>query len=106
MNKLIKSKQRELTALCKKFHVEELEVFGSVTRDDFSQGSDAGPSDLDFLVEFNQAGLVNYADNYFGLLSALQALFSHPIDLIVASSVSNPYFLQSIEQDRTSLYAA
>jgi len=106
MNKIILSKKQELEHLCKQFHVQTLEVFGSVTRSDFDQHPDGIGSDLDFLVEFNQAGIQNYADNYFGLLDSLQKLFNHSIDLLVTSAVKNPYFLQSIEQDRTFLYAA
>lgn len=106
MNKIILSKQQELEHLCKQFHVQALEVFGSVTRNDFDQHPDGIASDLDFLVEFNQTGLENYADNYFGFLEALQTLFNHSVDLVVTSAVKNPYFLQSIEEDRTFLYAA
>ncbi len=106
MNKIILSKQKELEGLYKTFHVQALEAFGSVTHNDFNQHSDGRVSDLDFLVEFNQTGLENYADNYFGFLDALQSLFNHSVDLVVSSSVKNPYFLQSIEQDRIFLYAA
>ena len=106
MNKIISSKQKELECLCKKYHVQILEAFGSVTRNDFGQHPDGSSSDLDFLVEFNQIGLENYADNYFGLLDALKSLFNYPVDLVVSSSIKNPYFLESLEQDRTFLYAA
>lgn len=106
MNKIIEAKQKEIEMLCRKFHVHELEVFGSVTRDDFDNSFDVSHSDIDFLVEFDQLGVENYADNYFGLLDALKDLFKQPVDLVVGSSVRNPYFLESIEQNRTFLYAA
>ncbi len=102
MNKIIKEKQKDIEVLCQKFHVQELEVFGSVTH----QGFDPSLSDIDFLVEFNPLGIANYADNYFGLLGALETLFDKPVELVVKSSISNPYFLESIERDRAFLYAA
>lgn len=102
MNEIIQDKQSQLEQLCKKFHAQRLEVFGSVARDDFNPSS----SDIDFLVEFDELGVKNYADCYFGLLEALEALFSHPVELVVISSVRNPYFLESIEKNRTLLYAA
>ena len=104
MNTIIETKQKEIEALCEAFHVQVLEVFGSVTRDDGS--FDSSKSDIDFLVEFNELGIANYADNFFGLQEALQQLFNRPVDLVVGSSVKNPYFLESIKQDREFLYAA
>ena len=102
MNKIISTKQKEIMMLCEEFHVQVLEVFGSATRDDF----ETTQSDIDFLVEFNQVGLDNYADNYFGLLSGLKDLFQQSVDLVVSSSINNPYFLESIKNDRAFLYAA
>lgn len=102
MNKIIQEKQSQLERLCKQYHAQRLEVFGSVTRDDF----DPTTSDLDFLVEFDELGVKNYADCYFGLLEALESLFSLPVELVVISSLKNPYFLQNIEKNRTLLYAA
>lgn len=102
MYKLIQDNQHQLEQLCRRFHAQRLEVFGSATRDDF----DPAISDIDFLVEFDESGLKNYADNFFGLQESLQALFNRSIELVVISSVNNPYFLQSIEKNRTVLYAA
>ena len=101
MNKIINLNKEEIKNLCRQFHVKSLEVFGSATNDSFNNDSD-----LDFLVEFDQIGIENYADSYFGLLSALKDLFKQPIDLVVSSSIKNPYFLESIEKDRAALYAA
>jgi len=69
MNKVISDKQNELEQLCHQYHIEKLELFGSAVSDNF----DPETSDIDFLVEFNSAGLEHYADNYFGLYTALQS---------------------------------
>lgn len=102
MNKIVQEKQLQLEQLCQQYHAQRLEVFGSVVRGDF----DPGTSDIDFLVEFDEVGVKNYADCYFGLLDALESLFGLPVELVVISSLKNPYFLQSIEKNRILLYAA
>ena len=92
--------QPELAALCRRFRVQRLEVFGST-----ATGTARDDSDIDLLVEFEPM-TEGYADAYFGLLSALQTLLRKPVDLVVASAIRNPYFRQSVEASRTPLYAA
>ncbi|MDR7555227.1 MAG: nucleotidyltransferase domain-containing protein [Armatimonadota bacterium] len=98
----IEQRRGELEALCRRLGVRRLEVFGSAATGEF-QGE---TSDLDFLVEFEPPIGSGYADRYFGLLEALEALFGRPVDLVVASAIKNPYFLESIEKTRVVLYAA
>lgn len=102
MNPIITSHLKAINQLCQQYKVAKLEVFGSASRSDFNVKT----SDIDFLVEFTEHGIQNYADNYFGLLTALQELFDRPVELVVSSSIDNPYFIESIEQDRQYLYAA
>ena len=47
-----------------------------------------------------------HAKAYFGMLFGLEDLFHRKIDLVETPAVSNPYFLNSINQNRTVLYAA
>ena len=99
---LLTQRQAEVEALCRRYHVRRLELFGSA-----ASGQDRpGESDLDFLVEFDPPPPGAYADAYFGLLEALQSLFGRPVDLVVASAIKNPYFRQSVEQTKTLLYAS
>lgn len=102
MNQLIEGKLNELVRLCRQFHVQRIELFGSAAGKDF----DPAASDLDLLVTFQDLKLGEYAAAYFGLKEALEALFQRPVDLVVASAVKNPYFLEEIEKSRTLLYAA
>ena len=49
MTSLFRERMAEIEALCRRFHVRRLEIFGSA-----ASGQDkAGESDMDFLVEFN-----------------------------------------------------
>ena len=91
----------ELHELCRRFGVRRLDLFGSAVT-----GKVTAESDLDFLVEFEHETPPGYADRYFGLLEALHALFGRPIDVVVASAVTNPYFEQSVARNKVPLYAA
>ena len=92
----------ELEALCARFRVQRLEVFGSAVTGKF----DEIDSDLDFLVEFQPLAPGTHADAYFGLLEALQDLFQREVDLVESAAIDNPYFLRSVNTQRTLLYAA
>lgn len=102
MTSLFAQHREELKALCRRYRVRRLELFGST-----ATGQDRpDESDLDFLVEFDPLPPGSYADAYFGLLEALEALSGRDVNLVVASAIRNPYFLQSVERTKTLLYAA
>ena len=95
-------RRAELEQLCRRYNVRQLDLFGSA-----AAGLErAGASDLDFLVEFGPLPDGGYADNYFGLLEALEQLFGRSVDLVAASAIKNPYFRKSVEQTKALLYAA
>ena len=102
MNSAVRTHQAELSRLCLEFHVRRLELFGSAQNASF----DPDHSDFDFLVEFAPLPSVAYAKAFFGFKSALEELFGRPVDLVVASAIRNPYFRQSVERNKTLLYAA
>ena len=102
MNYLIEENRRELEQICRLRHVRRIDLLGSAT----GPGFDVASSDLDFLVTFEELPVSSYADTYFGLLEDLQELFHRPVDLVVESSIQNPYFRQSVESTRTLVYAA
>lgn len=93
---------RALEVICRRYGVRRLELFGSATGEAF----DATKSDLDFLVEIEPPPGLGYADAYFGLREALEALFERPVDLVSLRAVRNPYFLEGIASSRRLLYAA
>jgi len=102
MASVVAQNKTEIEALCRRYGVLRLELFGSA-----AAGQDRpGESDLDFLVEFSPLPPGAYADAYFDLLQSLEELLSRKVDLVVASAIRNPYFLQAIERSKTLLYAA
>lgn len=92
----------EIEALCRRYHVRRLDLFGSAA----TGRAVPGRSDYDFLVEFEPLQPGSYTDIYFGLLEGLQELLGAPVDLVVDSAIRNPYFRQSVDQTRAMLYAA
>src|SRR3974390_18845 len=102
MNHLIEEKRSELELICRRRHVRRIELFGSATGPEFVPAR----SDLEFLVTFEDIPVDSYADEYFGLLEDLQGLFQRKVDLVMESSIENPYFRQAVEATRTLVYAA
>jgi predicted nucleotidyltransferase len=102
MISLFTRRRAEVEALCRRYHVRRLELFGSA-----ACGQDRpNESDLDFLVEFDPLPQGGYADAYFGLLEGLQSLSGRPVDLVIGSAIKNPYFRESVEHTTALLYGS
>lgn len=73
----IVEKQQELIALCRRYGVERLEVFGSAAR-----GADFDPthSDVDFLVTFSSRAR-NDLSAFADFKEGLEAVLGRPVDL-------------------------
>ena len=99
MNNIIIEKLDELKTLCKRYDVRTMHVFGSVCTTQFND-----QSDIDFLISFENIPCDQYTDNFFELHYKLQNLFSRNIDLLTDKSLSNPYFIQSINKNKKLVY--
>lgn len=100
---VIAEHQTELAALCRRFHVRRLELFGSAARGDF----DPGHSDIDVRVEFDRDHPAALSlKTYFGLKESMEALFGRTVDLVEPAAVGNPYLRASIEGSRELLFEA
>jgi predicted nucleotidyltransferase len=82
-------------------HVVRAFAFGSVCSDRFREGSD-----IDLLVSFDDANIepLDYADNYLALADELESILGVPVDLVTERSLRNPYFIHSIQENRTPIY--
>jgi uncharacterized protein len=94
--------REEFQALCRRFHVRRLDLFGSAARGDF----DPERSDVDFIVEFERDMPLHPFDAYFGLKEGLETLVGRRVDLVMPGAIKNPYRKARIEQDRETVYAA
>jgi uncharacterized protein len=101
MAPVIEQHRQQIEALCRKYGVERLEVFGSAIGPDF----DPGRSDIDLLVLFSKPSSGG-PDSYFGLLEELERLFGRKVDLVDIRAATNPYFVAEALRNRVSLYAA
>ena len=99
--KLIELNMDKIVALCKKYKVAKLWVFGSILTPRFNE-----QSDIDFSVSFNKSeiDLKDYADNYFDLFDELKNLLHRDIDLVFDDSVKNQYFRKSLDSSKVLIY--
>src|SRR5438876_4416053 len=97
MQAVIDEKRDALAAICRRYGVVRLEVFGSAAR-----GLDFDPkrSDFDFLVEFEQRSDLQPLEQFFGFAEALEQLLGRPVDLVEPSAVRNPYLRADINRSR------
>ena len=102
MHPAIAQHRSGISAICKRYHIHRLEVFGSAARgDDFNPAS----SDADFLVEFALDAQPDLAA-FFGAKTDLEKLLGRGVDLVEPGAVRNPYVLASINRTREAVYAA
>jgi predicted nucleotidyltransferase len=89
-----------LSALCRRWQVQELALFGSAARGNF------GPhSDVDVLVTF----VPDAGHSLFDLMrlqDELEALLGRPVDLVEKRALRNPFLRHEILQTARVLYAA
>ncbi|MDO8440229.1 MAG: nucleotidyltransferase domain-containing protein [Polaromonas sp.] len=99
---IIEQHRPEVAALCSRFGVQSLEVFGSAANGAF----DPTHGHIDFLVEFLQDDAGSLFDRYFGLQEALELLFARKIDLVTTSALENPDVIAVVNRSRQTLYAS
>jgi uncharacterized protein len=93
----------EVRALCEKYRVKRLTLFGSAVKGTFDEAT----SDVDFVVEFEwHPDPLERGRRWTYLWEELKDLFGRDIDLVVASTIRNPYIAKSIERAHLDLYAA
>ena len=99
----IETHRSDIAALCRRFNVRRLDVFGSAAR-----GTDFDPtrSDVDVLVDYDEEHGPPTFSGFLELRDALSDLFGRPVDLVSANSVENPFIRAAIERSRQPLYAA
>jgi predicted nucleotidyltransferase len=102
MSTLPNSRNTDLTALCQRYGVKRLELFGSANTPAF----DPQHSDFDFLVEFAPDNQQDLFHRYFGLNEDLERLFGRKVDLVMVGAMKNPYFMDSVDRTRRLVYAA
>ena len=96
---LITNNLQRLFALCKKYKVRTLDVFGSILTQKFNENSD-----IDFLVRFKDEEIPDMFDHFFDFIYELENLFQRKIDLVDESAVTNPRFKDVLEKTKFRIY--
>ena len=99
MNPIIEAKKPEIIALCRKYGVIRLDLFGSATGPNW----DPERSDFDFVIEFADYGpgiFVRFID--FG--DEMERLLGRRVDLISEKRMK-PRFRRSVEETRQVVLA-
>lgn len=94
--------QEELAAICQRYHVAKLELFGSRAR-----GEARPDSDVDLLVTFEPGQTPGMA--FFAMCLDLEALFQRDVDVLTRDVVEmdrNPIFKKCVLDSTEELYAA
>jgi uncharacterized protein len=94
----------QIRAACRKCHVEELAVFGSVLRDDFRQDSD-----VDFLAKFQRDDAGPWMSYLTGLQGELSRILRRSVDVldwVAVEKSRNPFRRHAILTTKRLLYVA
>lgn len=89
----------KISDLCNKHKVAKLFAFGSILTGNYSKSSD-----IDFIVDFRNVDLYEYADNYFDLKTSLEKLLNRQVDLLEDKAIKNPYLRKSIDSSKQLIY--
>lgn len=90
----------QVAEFCRKWHVAEFALFGSVLRPDFSAASD-----VDVLVTFAPEARWSLFD-FVAMQDELTALLGREVDLVSRGGLRNPFRRHEILTTRRVLYAA
>lgn len=89
-----------LSAVCRKWRVSEMALFGSVLR------GELGPeSDVDVLVTFEPGAPWDLWD-FATLEEEIRRLFGRKTDVVETSALRNPFFRHEVLRTREVVYAA
>lgn len=103
MHPIIDNHVSEIIALCRRFGVERLEVFGSVATSDF----DPVRSDIDFLVTYPEG--YDYGP-WLGRVQELEAALAKElgwdVDLVMSHALEKPRFAAEAAKTRVVIYDA
>ena len=92
---------KALAAVCRKYGVKKMSLFGSAARNELR-----ADSDVDLLVEFKESSKATLFD-YVHMQDDLSPLFGNrPIQLADPKILENPYRRRTIEPDLKTLYVA
>ena len=97
--KLIELNMDRIIALCKKYKVAKLWVFGSILTPRFNDDSD-----VDFSVVFHYDQIPDLFLTFFDFIDELQQLLGRKVDLVDETAVKNSYFRKELDRTKQLIY--
>lgn len=90
----------KLYALCRKYRVKNMYVFGSILTPRFNE-----QSDVDLLVNYEpESDPLVLGENALNLYMDLQDLFGRRVDLVNEEYIRNPYFKEEVDETKRLIY--
>ena len=86
----------KIADFCRRNHIRQLSLFGSVVRDDFRPDSD-----VDVLVEFEPGHIPGL--RFFSMQAELSQILGRPVDLNTAQWLS-PRFRDDVQREQVAVY--
>lgn len=103
MHPILFEKRGAIAAVCQRYRVRRLDVFGSAARGtDF----DTSRSDVDFLVEFDADPRNARLADWLDLKLALEAVVGRSVDLVEHGALRNPFVRADVDRSRQAVYGA
>jgi len=89
-----------IISLFEKHKIKNAYLFGSALTDKFDE-----KSDVDFLLNFNEdLDPLEKGELLWSLRFSLEDDLNRPIDLIMESSLKNPYFIEEVNAKKQKIY--
>lgn len=100
LNDAMRVSPGQLEAICRKYRVGTLRLFGSALTERFSDES----SDIDLAVEFDERLDLPWYGQVTGLIDELSGLFGRSVDVVDQQAVRNPYLRENIAARGVMIY--
>lgn len=97
--KLIELNMDKIIALCKKYKVAKLWVFGSILTPRFND-----ESDVDFSVLFHYNQIQDLFITFFDFIDELENVLGRKVDLVDETAVKNDYFRRELDSTKQLIY--
>ena len=99
MISLISDNLEAIRDLCGQHGIKRLDLFGSAATGAFNPET----SDIDFIVDLGEYA-PGTADRLFSLIEDLETLLRYRVQIVTVRSITNPYFRQSVNEQRVNVY--
>ena len=102
MSMFIGDKLQDIAAICKRYGIQKLFLFGSALREDFNPAE----SDIDLLAEFGPLEITKRFHVFLDARQAFKEIFQADVDLVMDGAVKNPIIANEINRTKKLVYSA